>query len=259
LVWVVAITFATWHAQAFEVPPLEGRVNDRAGLLSAATEQRLTQRLAAHEQATGAQLAILTVDSLGGVPIEDYSIRVVESWKLGKKGKDDGVLILVAKSDRKMRIEVGYGLEGTLPDITAGRIVRDVMAPRFRQGDYEGGIAQAVEAVIGKTGGTVDPSAGLSASPSTNTDRGQPDTSAKPTKAKPTGILGFVLSIVFGLIKLAFFGIFIVVFLIFSFLGRGGRRGGGGFYIGGGGGGGGGGGFSGGGGSFGGGGASGDW
>jgi uncharacterized protein len=260
LFWVVAITSITLRANAFEVPPLEGRVNDRAALLSPDLVQKLTARLAAHDQATGVEFAILTVDSLGGVPIEDYGIRVVESWKLGKKGKDNGVLLLVAKNDRKMRIEVGYGLEGTLPDIEAGRIVRDIMAPRFRRGDYAGGITQATEAIIGKTGGQLQANAGDDEPRQTLNDQ----STRKKTVSAPTGIIGTIFSIIFGLIKFAFIIIIIILFILFNIFGGGGRgrRGGGGVFFSSGGGSGGsdfGGGFSGGGGSFGGGGASGDW
>jgi uncharacterized protein len=264
LFWVVAITSITLRANAFEVPPLEGRVNDRAALLSPATVQKLTARLAAHDQATGVEFAILTVDSLGGVPIEDYGIRVVESWKLGKKGKDNGVLLLVAKNDRKMRIEVGYGLEGSLPDIEAGRIVREVMAPRFRRGDYDGGIAQAAESIIGKTGGQPQAVASDDEPRQALNER----STRQKTVSAPTGILGTIFSILFGLIKFAFIIIIIILFILFNIFGGGGRgrRGGGGIFFssggggfGGGGGGDFGGGFSGGGGSFGGGGASGDW
>lgn len=272
LVFAVAVTLYALPARAVEIPPLQGRVNDTAGLLSPDVAGRLTARLAAHEQATGVQLAILTIDSLKGEPIEDYGIRVVETWKLGKKGEDKGVLLLVAKTDRKARIEVGYGLEGSLPDITAGQIIRNVLAPEFRRGSYALGIAQTVEAIISKTGGTADPSATQNL---TGRDSGDPSKgTGVAQKSRPTGIIGLALSLIFGLVKFAFFAVFVIVILIVLFLnGGGGRRGrgGGGFYIGGGGfgggfgggsggfGGGGGGGFSGGGGGFGGGGASGDW
>jgi uncharacterized protein len=266
LIWAVVVTCVSLRAFAFEVPPLEGRVTDRAGLLSTTTKEQLTTRLAEHERVTGVQIAILTIDSLDATPIEDYSIRVVEAWKLGKKGQDNGVLILVAKNDRKMRIEVGYGLEGTLPDIVAGQIVRRVMAPRFRNGDYAGGIALAVEAVIKRTGGE-DQSSSVTSDDSTSAKRAAPQYGTQTTKSKPQGVIGTIVSFVFGFIKFAFFLVIILLFVVFNILG-GGRRRGGGFYVGGGslGGGhssggfsGGGGGFSGGGGSFGGGGASGDW
>jgi uncharacterized protein len=99
------------------------------------------------EEETGSQVAVLTVPSLEGDPIEDFSMRVVETWKLGRAGVDDGVLILVARDDRRMRIEVGYGLEGALTDAQAGRIIDLVMAPRFRQGDFDGGVDGAVDSI----------------------------------------------------------------------------------------------------------------
>jgi uncharacterized protein len=242
-----AVLLFAKSAFALAVPPLEGRINDQAQLLSAPAQQQLTARLVDYENKTGHQLAVLTIPSLEGDPIEDFSIRVVEAWKLGKKGKDDGVLVLVVSKDHKMRIDVGYGLEGELPDVTAGRIVKDIMAPRFRSGDYAGGIAAAVDAIILKTGGQAS-----------NGDNTDPLRAAAP--ARPLGLLGRILA---GLFKLAFFGIFGGIFLIIWLFNRFGGPRGGGMYFGGGYGGGGGGfdsgGFSGGGGGFGGGGASGDW
>ena len=248
LLGCLAIAFYSGLGLALEVPPLQGRINDRAELLSPSTESALSDRLVNYEKTTGHQLALLTIPSLDGDPLEDFSIRVVEAWKLGKKGKDDGVLVLVVSKDRKMRIEVGYGLEGELTDATAGRIVSDVMAPRFRNGDYEGGIAAALDAIMLRTGGQ--------ASASSPAD---PLASAKPSK--PLGLLGRIVS---GLVKFVFFGIFGFMFLFVWLINRfGGRRSGGMFYGGGFGGGNsggfGGGGFSGGGGGFGGGGASGSW
>jgi uncharacterized protein len=244
--WVVAAMLFAHSSFALSVPPLQGRINDQAALLSPAAQQQITERLLAYEKATGHQLAVLTIPTLDGDPIEDFSIRVVEAWKLGKKGKDDGVLILVVVKDRKMRIEVGYGLEGELPDAVAGRIVRDVMTPRFRTGDYAGGIAAAVDAVIVKTGGPASTSA-----PS--------DATAVERPSRPLGLFGRIIS---GLFKLVFFGLFGIVFLFVFLINRFGGTRGGGMYFGGGyggGGSGGGGGFSGGGGGFGGGGASGSW
>ena len=248
LVGCLAFALCCRFARALEVPSLQGRINDRAELLSPSTQSTLTNRLVNYERTTGHQLALLTIPSLDGDPLEDFSIRVVEAWKLGKQGKDDGVLVLVVSKDHKMRIEVGYGLEGELTDATAGRIVHDVMAPRFRNGDYEGGIAAALDAIMLRTGGQ--------ASASSPTD---PLASARP--AKPRGLLGRVVS---GLVQFAFFGIFGFMFLFMWLINRfGGRRSGRMFYGGGFGGGNsggdGGGGFSGGGGGFGGGGASGSW
>ncbi len=248
LIGGLAVLLFAQNAFALAVPPLEGRINDRAELLSVSVEQQLTARLIDYERTTGHQLAVLTIPSLEGDPIEDFSIHVVEAWKLGKKGKDDGVLVLVVSKDRKMRIEVGYGLEGDLPDVAAGRIVKDVMAPRFRSGDFAGGIAAAVDAVILKTGGQASSGA------PTDGSRAEPP-------ARPLGLLGRIIA---GLFKLAFFGIFGGIFLFIWLINRfgGPRRGGmflGGGYGGGGGGGFDSGGFSGGGGGFGGGGASGSW
>lgn len=134
---------------AKEVPYLSGRVNDLAGLLDTGQRERVEARLAALEQATGAQVAVLTVDSLEGEVLEDYTMRVVETWKLGRQGHDDGVLFLVAVADRKMRLEVGYGLEGTLTDALTRRILDNVVRPRFKSGDFGGGIEAGVESVAG--------------------------------------------------------------------------------------------------------------
>jgi uncharacterized protein len=131
------------------IPELWGTpVHDEAGILSPQTIHALEQKLKLHEDSTSNQIAILTLPTLEGEPLEDFSIRVVEQWKLGQKGKDNGVLLLIVTRDRKMRIEVGYGLEGALPDILCSQIIRNEMAPRFRQGDFDGGVNAAVEAII---------------------------------------------------------------------------------------------------------------
>lgn len=265
LSWIAAVILFALNAQAVEVPPLQGRVNDHAGILSPAVEESLTRKLAAYEQATGHQLAVLTIATLAGDPIEDFSIRVVEAWKLGKKGVDDGILLLVASNDRKMRIEVGYGLEGDFPDAAAGRVVRDVMAPHFRRGDFESGITAGVNAVLSATGAEAlagqDKASGKRGAWHADDETGV----SNQKRAPPSGILGWAGYLLSLLFKFAFFGIFvlIILFLLVTNLLTGGFRGGffGGGFGGGGGGGGGGGfdGFSGGGGGFGGGGASGDW
>ena len=140
------VAAAVLHA-AVDVPFLAGRVNDTASLMSGEQRERLEATLAEIEAATGAQVAVLTIDSLAGEPIEDFSVRVAETWKLGRRDKDDGVLILVAKDDRKMRIEVGYGLEAVLTDARCARILDEVMRPRFRAGDFSGGIADAADTI----------------------------------------------------------------------------------------------------------------
>jgi len=132
---------------ALEVPYLSGRVNDQANMLDDAFEGQLEERLRLLEEETGAQVAVLTIPSLEGDPLEDFSMRVVETWKLGRADTDDGVLILIARDERRMRIEVGYGLEGVLTDAQSGRIIDGLMAPRFREGDFDGGVSAAVEAV----------------------------------------------------------------------------------------------------------------
>lgn len=126
------------------VPRLESPVTDLTGTLDSAWIAAMQQRLLALQQRKGSQIAVLMVPSTGEDSIEQFATRVFDQWRLGRRGVDDGVLVLVAKDDRTMRIEVGYGLEGAIPDVTAGRIIRDEMVPAFRQGDFAGGIERAV-------------------------------------------------------------------------------------------------------------------
>jgi len=147
-VLLLVILLVLSSAIAADVPYLTGRVIDNAGILSAETRRVLAEKLKAHEDMTGNQVAVLTIPTLDGEGIEEYAVRVFEAWKLGRKGKDNGVLVVVVPGDRRMRIEVGYGLEGALTDLVAGRIIENVMAPRFRKGDYDGGIAEGAAAVI---------------------------------------------------------------------------------------------------------------
>lgn len=135
-------------ALALEVPQLQGRVNDYAGILSPATKGQLESVLKTLESTDSTQIVVLTIKSLQGDSLEDFSLRVVETWQIGQKGLDNGALLLVAKDDRKIRIEVGYGLEGKLTDLTAGRIIRDVIAPRFKQGNFDQGIIDGVGAIV---------------------------------------------------------------------------------------------------------------
>lgn len=131
-----------------DLPELTGRVVDLAEIIPPATEERLNNLLQRHEEATTDQIVVLTVDSLEGLPIEDYSIRVVEKWKIGQKGKDNGVLLLVAKSDRKVRIEVGYGLEGDLTDLHSRRIIDQRIVPEFKKGNFAEGITYGVAGIL---------------------------------------------------------------------------------------------------------------
>ena len=133
---------------AAEVPYLQGRVTDDAEILSPEAIDQIAAQLADFEGRTTDQVVVLTVPTLEGDSIEDFALRVFEAWQLGQKGKDNGVLVVVAPQERRMRIEVGYGLEGRLTDLEAGRIIRNVMAPRFKADDYAGGIAQGVAAIL---------------------------------------------------------------------------------------------------------------
>jgi uncharacterized protein len=143
LCWAFAV-----HAEV-AVPPLSGRVVDQTGTLSGGDVSALTQTLQSLETRKGSQVAVLIVPTTAPETIEQYSLRVAEAWKIGRKKIDDGALLVVAKNDRKLRIEVGYGLEGALNDATAKRIIDEVITPRFRNGDFSGGISAGVERIAG--------------------------------------------------------------------------------------------------------------
>jgi uncharacterized protein len=130
------------------VPRLEARVTDLTGTLTSADQARLESRLAAFEAEKGAQIAVLIVPSTRPEEIEQYAIRVVDAWKLGREKPDDGALLLIAKEDRALRIEVGRGLEGALTDLTSKRIIADTITPLSRQGDFAGGITAGIEQMI---------------------------------------------------------------------------------------------------------------
>ena len=148
LALIAVILSAAVVAAGADIPFLTGRVMDNAEILTEGMRRSLTERLKAHEDRTGNQIAVLTVPTLEDESIEEYAVTVFEAWKLGKKGKDNGVLIIIAPNARRMRIEVGYGLEGTLTDSLAGRIIRNAMTPRFKAGDYDGGVESGVNAVL---------------------------------------------------------------------------------------------------------------
>ncbi len=130
------------------VPPLKARVTDLTATLSREQQARLEQELQNFEAKKGSQLAVLIVPTTQPETIEQYGIRVVDSWKLGRKGVDDGALLLIAKNDRNLRIEVGYGLEGALNDATAKRIVSDIIVPHFKAGDFYGGIEAGIQSMM---------------------------------------------------------------------------------------------------------------
>ncbi|MFA7382405.1 MAG: TPM domain-containing protein [Desulfurivibrionaceae bacterium] len=149
----LCLLFAGSQAKALEVPQYQGYVTDLAGMISPGERQRLEQTLLAFEQSDSTQIAVLTIPSLEGDALEDFSIRTVEAWKIGQKGKDNGVLLLVSKGERKARIEVGRGLEGVLTDLLAGRIVDQIITPRFKAGQLDEGFAAGVSAIISATRG----------------------------------------------------------------------------------------------------------
>ncbi|MDG9885942.1 TPM domain-containing protein [Pseudomonas sp. GD04058] len=220
-------------------PALSGRVVDDANLLDAHTRVQLSQMLEAHEQATGEQVVVATVPDLQGLPIEEYGYQLGRYWGIGQKGKDNGALLIVAPQQRKVRIEVGYGLEGLLTDAQSSVIINRIILPAFKRGEMSQGIVQGSAAILQVLGGNplAQPSRASSA-----------DGEGEPPSLWAIGL----------------FIVLVVVVLYLQGLGGGGRRGGPGGGFGGGfgglgGGRGGGGGFGGGGGSFGGGGSSGSW
>jgi len=141
------------HAELASIPALQHRVTDLTQTLSSQQQTALEQKIAAFEQEKGSQIAVLIIPTTQPEAIEQYSIRVAEAWKIGREKEDDGVILLVAKDDHKMRIEVGYGLEGAIPDLIAKRVITEVMAPSFKQGDFNGGISKAVDALMGLIAG----------------------------------------------------------------------------------------------------------
>jgi uncharacterized protein len=250
---LILIFNAASAGHAVEIPPLPpDPVVDLAGIIEDSVQTKLNLYLRELEQKTTAQMAILTVKSLAGESLEDFSITIAhDKWKLGQKGKDNGVLLVIALKERKYRIEVGYGLEGILPDSLVGSIGRQYLVPYFRKGDYSDGIYAATLAIaneIAKNAGvkiTGMPAAGI--------------VSPAKVRQKSTGFLGKIISLLFFLVILIIFiknpRSFLLLMLLSSMGGRRGPWGGSGGGFGGGGFGS----FGGGGGGFGGGGASGSW
>jgi uncharacterized protein len=184
------------HAEDLQpVPALSAHVTDTVGLLPEARRLALENRLVALEAEKGAQVAVLVVATTQPEAIEEYALRAAEAWRLGRKGVDDGLLFLVAKDDRRMRIEVGRGLEGAIPDAIAKRIIADVVTPQFRAGDFSGGVEAGVEAIAARVSGEALP---------------------VPTARKPGGdsqfgleevlVLGMIVTIVVGSVLRAIFG-----------------------------------------------------
>lgn len=236
LLWLLMTT-----AQALTFPTLSGRVVDEAQMLDPSTRQQLTQTLEAHEKATGEQVVVVTVPNLQGVPIEDFGYQLGRAWGIGQKDDNNGALLIVARDDRKLRIEVGYGLEDRLTDAQSSVIINQVITPAFKAGHFSQGISDGATAMLHVLGGTP---------------------LAEPAYAGGQGGGDDFMAEHPGVVLLLFL-LFVVVVAACQVLGICNSGGGGGSRSGGFGGGGygrgGGGGFRGGGGSFGGGGASGGW
>jgi uncharacterized protein len=277
--WLAALCFALlpllgWSANEVALPALTERITDLTATLSAEDKAGLTASLAALEKDKGAQIAIVLLPTTQPESIEQFGIRLAEAWKIGRKGVDDGVIVIVAKNDRKMRIEVGYGLEGAIPDAIAKRIVAEQMAPRFREGDFAGGLRATVATLDKVIRGEALPAPVVQTAPS-GADSGDALTFLLIIffmagiirsmfgllgSLAVSGVAGWLAWTIFASLGLAGGAALIAFMLSFIRLGRGGwSSGGGGFSGGFGGGSSGGGGFSGGGGGFGGGGASGNW
>lgn len=202
LCWLLLAGWMAGTAGAAEVPVpmLSGRVVDNAELLSPTVRSALANQLKAHEDKTGNQIVILTVPTLEGEVIDTYAVRVFEAWKLGKKGKDNGLLLLAVPKERKLRIEVGYGLEGVITDAVSSRVIRNVIAPQFKAGNFDQGVQDGVNALIGQLEGK-----GADALPA--------DTPAQ--KASSSGIKTPPMSmgerILFGIFIFGIIGLFTVI------------------------------------------------
>ncbi|MBU1569296.1 MAG: TPM domain-containing protein [Proteobacteria bacterium] len=148
--WFIVLIFIVFpcYAGALDVPALKGRVNDYASVLSPETENKLEVTLSALESSDSTQVVVLTIPSLEGEVLEQFSIKVAEEWKIGQKNKDNGAILFISKNDRKIRIEVGRGLEGKLTDLLSGRIIQYEIVPKFREGDFNGGIEAGVNAIV---------------------------------------------------------------------------------------------------------------
>lgn len=229
----LSLSFSAW---AFDVPTLTGPVVDEVGLLSKNTRNQLSELLHSVNRNKGPQIQVLVISSLQGVSIEEAAISIFDKWKLGGEKQDNGVLFLIAPNDKKLRIEVGYGLEGDIPDAVAKRIVSDVVIPYFKRGQFNAGVTQGVQAILYYGKVKSEETSGVGPV-------------AEETQSETGGSSNWIVFIVIGLwILLFIFNPSLALSILFS--GRGGGSGSGSS---------GGGSWSGGGGSSGGGGASGSW
>jgi uncharacterized protein len=230
------------HAAETPIPPPPTRwVTDTANFMSPQAAASLNARLQSYEQSTGHQLLVYIGQTTGDAPIEDWAVKAFEKWKVGRKGIDDGLVLFIMAADRKLRFEVGYGLEPIVPDVIAGRVINDVIVPRVRAGDPDAGVTAGMDAVMTVIGGGAVP--------------GAPREAGRARQPQSFSLGQLILFGIIGLIVLAVFitNPSLAMYLLFSIL-SGGRGGGGRDDWGGGGGG-----FGGGGGRSGGGGASGSW
>ena len=145
---ILSVLLTALPVWAQDFPQPVGFVNDFANILSSGTKQTLEQQLVQLEKDSTIEVTVVTVESLEGITVEDYAVRLFEAWEIGKEGEDNGVLFLVASSEREMRIEVGYGLESVLPDAKSGRVLDTYVVPAFREGGYDKGISEGVAAII---------------------------------------------------------------------------------------------------------------
>ena len=236
--------FAVSARAELTFPALSGRVVDQAQMLDPSVSAQLSQQLQAHEQATGEQLVVVTVPDLQGATIEDFGVQLGRHWGIGQKDKNNGALLIVARDERKLRIEVGYGLEDRLTDAQSSMIIHQVITPAFKAGNFSKGISDGVGAMLVVLGGN---------------PLDEPSTVYESSGDPADDFISRHPTLFVFLVMLFILTVFVCQMLGILPTGRGGSGGGGGFGGGGFGGGGGGGGFSGGGGSFGGGGSSGGW
>jgi uncharacterized protein len=190
LIVFLGILFSPLAGSALEVPALTGRIVDLARVLPAQDADQLTAQLKAHEEKTGNQVAVLILPSLEGEPLEEYSHRVATTWKLGQKGTDNGVLLLIALKERKLRIEVGYGLEGTLTDLRSAHIIRNEIVPHFKAGDIPAGVQAGTQAILQTIEGTYQ----AKESPADRTRPGQ------ETSAFQYVVIGIIVGFLAGIV-----------------------------------------------------------
>ena len=241
LVVLAGVSAARLNAAETPIPPPPARwVTDTANFMSPGAQSSLDSRLAAYGQSTGHQLIVYIGQTTGDAPIDDWAVRAFERWKVGRKGIDDGLVLFIMAADRKLRIEVGYGLEAQVPDAIASRVINEVIVPRIQAGDRDGAVTSGMDAVMMVIGGGALPA-----------ERGR-------RERQPIPLAQFIFLAIIGVIALVMFltNPSLAMLLLFNIFSGGGRRdrddwGGGGGW--------GGGGFSGGGGRSGGGGASGSW